>query len=145
MPQKCVVDSSLVVKWLNPTNEERVDKADLVLKDAQEDKLILFAPELAKYEIGNTLLVHKKLSKEEAKVTLFNLFTLPIQFVPETEELANATYEIAIEEREEGQITYYDASFVALAKQEDAILVTDNPKHQAIIKEVKVVPLKDYK
>ena len=42
-------------------------------------------------------------------------------------------------------MTYYDASFIALAKQEDAILVTDNPKHQTKISGVKVVPLGEYK
>jgi predicted nucleic acid-binding protein len=41
-------------------------------------------------------------------------------------------------------MTYYDASFVALARIENAVLVTDNPKHQAKQLAVKVISLKDY-
>lgn len=44
----------------------------------------------------------------------------------------------------ETNITYYDASFIALAKLENAQLVTDNPKHQGKTTEVKVIALQDY-
>lgn len=54
-------------------------------------------------------------------------FALPIQFVAQSKEVAQETYKIA----QETDITYHDPCFIALAKQEDAELVTDNPKHQA--------------
>lgn len=44
-----------------------------------------------------------------------------------------------------GSLSNYDASFAALAKRENAVLVTDNPKNQVKIKGVKVVPLEKYK
>lgn len=81
-----------------------------------------------------------KLSISDARISLGTVYTLPIQFVPQTEKQANEAYKIALQTN----TTFYDASFVALAKQENAVLVTDNPKHQAKIKEVKVVALKDY-
>mgnify|MGYP001593042632 FL=1 len=43
------------------------------------------------------------------------------------------------------KFTYYDASFAALAKQERAVLVTANPKHQIKAAGLKVVALEDYK
>lgn len=134
-----VVDSSVTVKWLNQINEELLDQADKLLTDAQAGSVTLLAPELSKYEIGNALL-NKKLDLPQAYKSLGTVYQLPITFIPETEELANQTYQIA----QQGSITYYDASFVALAKREKATLVTDNPKHQTKQVEVKVVSLKDY-
>lgn len=72
--------------------------------------------------------------------SLATAYSLPVEFVVETKELAQEAYRIA----HVANITYYDASFLALAKQEKAALVTDNPKHQKKIKEVKVIPLAEY-
>ena len=62
---KLVVDSSVIVKWLNATDEQNLEEADQILADAIKDNVELIAPELAKYEIGNVLLLKKKLSTEE--------------------------------------------------------------------------------
>lgn len=72
--QTVVIDSSIIIKWLNKINEQRLDRADQILTDAQTGKIAL----------------------------------------------------------------------LALARQEDAALVTDNPKHQGKSKDVKVIPLADY-
>ena len=146
MFKKYVVDSSVIIKWLNPTNEVRVDIADKILEDAQRGKLQLITSDLAKYEVGNVLLVHKKLSAKDAEKTFTNFYNLPIEFVSTNEELALKIYLTANHATNNGKvkITYYDSAFVALAKQENATLVTDNPKHQAKIKGVKVIPLEKY-
>lgn len=134
-----VVDSSVTVKWINQIDEALLDQADELLLDAQAGSVNLLAPELSKYEIGNALL-NKKLDLPQAYESLGTIYQLPITFIPETEDLANQTYRIA----QHGRITYYDAAFVALAKREKAILVTDNPKHQGKQLDVKVIPLKNY-
>ncbi len=139
--KKLVIDSSIIVKWLNQQDEERVSQADVILNHAQDKGNILLAPELAKYEIGNALLMKKQLSQEDAVITFNAFFTLPIQFVSQSKNLSVETYRIARAEK----ITFYDACFIALAKQEGADLVTDNPKHQAKTKEVKVIPLSEYR
>jgi len=104
------------------------------------------APELAKYEVGNAL-TKKGITAAQAFQSFGTIYSLPIQFLAETEELANQTYQIASDIRMAGdsKFTYYDASFVALAKQENAILVTANPKHQNKAVGVKVVSIEDYK
>lgn len=140
MPQKTVVDSSVIVKWLNTDNEQNLYQADKVLRDAKDGKIELLAPELAKYEVGNVLLFGKKLTKKQASTPLHWLFKLPIKFISESEESSNKTFSIA----EEIKITYYDSSFVALAKQENAVLVTDNLKHQGKATDIKVISLVDY-
>lgn len=135
-----VLDSSVIVKWLNSVDEENIDKTDKILADTLKGKLELIAPELAKYEIGNVLLLKKKLSKEEAEFSFQALYTYPIQFIAESEDLAKETYRLA----STLGITYYDAAFLSLAKQYDALLVTENVKHQGKSKAVKVISLQDY-
>lgn len=140
-----VLDSSVLVKWVSRENEQDLSKADQILKDIQSGKVNAIAPELAKYEIGNALL-KKKLTLNEGLHSLGTVYSSPVQFVSETEDLASETYKMTHESRvKEESLTYYDASFTALAKQEDAVLITSNPKHQTKVKGVKVVALKDYR
>lgn len=134
-----VVDSSVTVKWLNQIDEGLLGQADKLLSDAQAGSVSLLAPELSKYEIGNALL-KKKLDLPMAYESLGTIYQLPVTFVPESEELAKQTYKMALQDR----ITYYDASFIALAKQENATLVTENIKHQGKSQVVKVTSLRDY-
>ena len=124
--QQVVVDSSVIVKWLNQQNEKDLKQAETLLKDVQHGQIDLIAPELAKYEIGNVLLVVKQLPFAQAREALEFFFSIPITFVPETQTLAESTYRIG----QELNITYYDASFLSVAEQLGAPLVTDNIKHQ---------------
>ena len=135
-----VVDSSVIVKWLNQQNEKFISQAEHLLDNARTEKIELFAPEIAKYEIGNVILVGKKLSSAQAKETLEFFFSLPITFIPETLALAESTYKIGLE----FNITYYDASFLSVAEQLGAALVSDNVKHHGKSTKTRVIPLKDY-
>jgi len=135
-----VVDSSVIIKWLNKKSEENLDKADQILEETRNGRIGLIAPELAKYEVGNVLLTAKKLTPQEAKISLGTAYSLPITFVSENENLSKQTFELA----SKYGLTYYDAVFISLAKQYDATLVTDNIKHQGKSSEVKTVSLKDY-
>ncbi len=137
---KVVVDTSVIIKWLSSDKEELLDSANKLLEDALEEKIELLAPELSKYEVGNVLLFSKKLSSQQGSEVLRQFYTLPINFIPESEELASDAYKLAFELG----ITYYDASFISLAKQNDAILVTDNIKHQGRSVDITVRSLKDY-
>ena len=136
-----VVDSSVMVKWLNFTDEKNLEQADKVLADALQGKVKLIAPELAKYEVGNVLLLKKKLSSKTVNIPIQTLYASPIQFVQESEDLARETFYLA----EDLKITYYDASFLSLAKQHNAALVTENIKHQGKVSKIKVIPLAKYK
>ena len=135
-----VVDTSVVVKWLNQDNEDHIDKADTILKDVQSNNIQLIVPELVKYEVGNVLIHGKGLSLEQAIDVLAQLYKLPLTFIEDNISLATETTTIA----SNANISYYDASFIAVAKQFDAVLVTDNIKHQARTQKVRVVAVKDY-
>jgi len=136
-----VIDTSIIVKWLNKEKELHIEQADRLFQDARGQKIELFAPELAKYETGNAIL-YKGISLPESKQSMVTLYTIPIKFVLWDEEVALETMKIA----HETKITYCDASFLALAKKIKASLVTENPKHQKpTLRDINVIPLKDWK
>lgn len=54
-----VVDTSIVVKWLNTERENDIELANRLLEDALNGKIELVAPELVKYEVANVLLFSK--------------------------------------------------------------------------------------
>jgi len=138
--QQVVVDSSVILKWLNQNNELNIEQADKILQDAKNREIELFAPELTKYEVGNVLLCGKQLTAQEASITLVTINLLPITFVTESADLAQETFSIA----SKLGITYYDAAFLSLAKLHNALLITESTKHQGKTTEVRVIPLKDY-
>ena len=140
MPKKTVVDSSVIIKWLNTDNEQSLEQSDKLLQKARNGEIELVAPELAKYEVGNVLLKGKQLTPAQAKISLGTVYTLPITYVADSQELSEETYSLA----HNLGITYYDASFMSLAKQHDAVLVTENIKHQAKSERIKVTSIKDY-
>lgn len=141
MPKPVVVDSSVAVKWCSSFREELLDKATRVFLDGQSGKIEIYLPELAKYEVGNALL-NKGLEPALARASLDPLYIPPLKFVAFDEGLADLTMDLAIQ----AKITYYDASFLALAQKLKAVLVTANPKHQKkLLAKIKVVALEDYK
>ena len=144
--KKIVADSSVIVKWVNKIDELHIEQANKLLSDLESGKVEFIAPEIAKYEVGNSLL-KKRMELPMALDALGTFYNLPITYFPQTEELTFMAYRMANEARSKGysKVTFYDTAFTALAKQEDAILVTDNPKHQAKMQGVKVMPLGKYK
>lgn len=140
MDTPMVVDTSVIIKWLNKTGEERIQEADALLELALSRGSEFIVPDLIWYEIGNVLLKSKKLTPQ-AVFEAYKTFTLlPLHIVPQTMRRALAVYEMA----SLYTMTYYDASFVALAYEVGATLVTDNPKHQKKDHGVKVIALEDY-
>ncbi|KKS13694.1 hypothetical protein A2617_04315 [Candidatus Daviesbacteria bacterium RIFOXYD1_FULL_41_10] len=135
-----VVDTSVFIKWLNKNNEQGLDSADKILQDVKNGQVELIVPELIKYEIGNVLLKGKQLTPNQAYTSLGTAYSLPVTFVSESEQQAKETYSLA----HNLGVSYYDASFMSLAKQCNATLVTDNIKDQGRGSNIKVVTLKDY-
>lgn len=135
-----VIDSSIIVKWLNRKDEENIEQADQILEDTKNGKVELITPELAKYEVGNVLLKGKKLTPSEASISLETVYSLPITYIQDSEDLAKDSFSLAYDYG----ITYYDASFLSLARQYNATLITQNVKHQGKTKKIKVKSLAEY-
>ncbi len=136
-----VIDSSVIIKWLNKVEEKYLPQADKLLDNLKKGEIQISIPYLAKFEIANALLKGKKLSLPEAADALDAFYKLPLIYLDLDLELMTTAYEIA----EKYKITFYDASFIALAYKLQSSLITDNPKHQKKFEKVKVIPLKDYR
>ncbi|MBI2596616.1 type II toxin-antitoxin system VapC family toxin [Candidatus Daviesbacteria bacterium] len=135
-----VIDTSVFVKWLSQNNEQDLENADKILQDVKNGQAELIVPELIKYEVGNVLLKGKQLTPNQAHISFGTAYSLPITFIADSEQQAKDTYSLAYNLG----INYYDASFMSLAKQYNATLVTNNIKHQGKDSTIKVVALKDY-
>lgn len=138
--RQVVVDASVMAKWLRTEKEKYIEQANAMLDDLQKGYIELYAPELAKYEIGN-FLKKRKLLAHEAKASLASYYSIPITFIAETKELAEKTYKFA----DELNITYYDAAYLSLAEELNSALITENVKHHGSTTKVKVIPLARYK
>lgn len=137
--KKLIVDSSVIVKWLNTTDELLVSEAAKLVTDCQNGKVELFSPELAKYEVGNAL-VYKRLADWELNECLGRLFDMPVKFLRTGVKDEKMIGDISLKLK----ITFYDAAFMALAQKLKVPLVTANPKHHKSFPGVKVVDLKNY-
>lgn len=138
--KKIVVDNSVITKWLSSVKENNLEEADLLLTRATEHKLQLYAPEMCKYEAGNTILRGKALDIPQGIATLTAFYSLPITFLPENMTRMATTYALANEHK----LTYYDATYLTLAKELGATLITAD-KEQASTKLVKTILISDYR
>ena len=135
-----VTDTSVFIKWLNNDNEQSLENADKILQEVKNGQTQILVPELLKYELGNELLKGKQLTPDQASISLGTAYSLPVTFIADSEQQAKDTYALAYNHG----ISYYDASFMSVAKNYNATLVTDNLKHQSKNPDIKVVALKDY-
>lgn len=141
-PKTLVVDSSVALKWISSQNEKWLAQSDRIVKDFQTGLLELYAPELSKFEVGNALL-KKRMDLPETKASLASYYKVPVKFVVWDLDLSQETIEVA----QRLKITFYDASFLVLARKLNCSLVTDNPKHQKFFRPglPKIISLKDYR
>ena len=138
--KKVVVDCSVAVKWFFTKNELFVSQADQLIKKHLNKKLKILAPELILIELLNVVLVAKKIDLEKAKkiVKTFYKSNLEIKNVDRKQLEQAAFYTNKYE------ISFYDASYVALAKINNCQLVTDDVKLKNKTKLKFVKLLKDF-
>lgn len=136
-----VVDSSVIVKWLNSEGEENITQADKILSDCQKGKIEILTSELAKYEVGNALL-YKGMDIAYTRSSLATLSHIPINYKKTSFSDMDDITEIA----KTNDITFYDAVFIHLAKKHNGILISANPKHHKVgNKVVIIIDLVNYK
>ena len=120
-----VVDASVAVKWLLP--EVHSNEAAFLLSD----EVTLSAPDLLYAEIGNVLwkrVINGDIADDQAREALRRLIQVEISIAPADLLVADAL-EIACKYRR----SVYDALYMALAIQQDSVLVTaDKRLHNAM-------------
>ena len=120
-----VVDSSVVFKWYRQTgDEDYVSQAVSILERHLHGEIEIHVPDLLFYELGNTLRLKETLASKDALTILRETFALSLQIHPIDLSLSEEAFRFA----RERDLTFYDASFVALAHLLDASFITADKK-----------------
>lgn len=128
-----VVDASVAAKWLLP--EEHSARAELLLANGTS----LSAPDLLYAEVANVLwrrVLRGEVTEESADEVLALLLQIEIDVTPAREIIAEASAIACRLKR-----TVYDAVYLALALEEDAVLVTSDRR---LCNAVRGTALKDH-
>lgn len=124
MAAKIVVDTSVLIKWIKTKDEELVNEARRLLADIERRPLEVHVPALLLYEVGNILLLKTDLDAAGLNEALSNLEALPFTVAPPATPLLKRAARLG----KELGLTFYDASFLALAVELNCPLITaDRP------------------
>lgn len=117
-----MVDASVAFKWLIPdAAEEDVSAAKAILVDHMEGRVVIAVPALLYYEVANILLFGRsKPPIDEAAEALHDLYSIPLAVAVPAPDTADAALRLASDHG----LSYYDASYVALAEMLDCTLIT---------------------
>ena len=126
-----VVDTSVVFKWYRqPGDEDYVPQAVSILEGHLHGDIEIHVPDLLFYELGNILRSKETLVSKDALTILRETFALALQIHPIDLPLSEEAFRFA----REHDITFYDASFVALSFLLDTFFVTADRKLFAKVK-----------
>jgi predicted nucleic acid-binding protein len=115
---KIVLDSSVIVKWF--TKEERSDEAIRILDSLTDASLPIAVSELTFYEVANALRYKPGFSTEDVRHCISCLLQLELEVRKLDEALLGEAAKIAFD----GNVTFYDAVPVVIAKLERVHCVT---------------------
>lgn len=139
MPKEYIVDSSVILKWLNSYQEENLDEARSLLKAAEIGEIFLFSSDLCVYEIFNVLVRGKQLSKKPLQEAIQDFWRFPLMLLTTDEKTSVLSANFALEQG----ITVYDAVFLALAFEHQMPLISSNTKHHKTSDGMTVIPLRE--
>ena len=120
MASKIVVDTSVLIKWIKTRDEELRSEALELLGVIQRKPLEVTVPALLLYELGNLLLLKTRLDSSGIAAAIDNVLHLPIAVENPTPAVLRRTARLG----RDLKLTFYDASFLALAEGLDCVFVT---------------------
>ena len=117
-----VLDASVVLKWF--MEERESDKAYVLKERHVAGKFTITVPDILIYEVGNALRYEPEFSSKEVNFCLEQLYELNLSIIAPLPDLADLTTKIAYQK----DITFYDASYIALAEELNFQYVTADKK-----------------
>jgi predicted nucleic acid-binding protein len=120
MAPKIVIDTSVLIKWFKTRDEEYLREARQLLEEIERHEVEVHVPALLLYEVGNILLLKTRLGPAALDEVVERLETLPFVVAPPATPLLKQALRLG----REFSLTFYDASFLALAVELDCPLVT---------------------
>lgn len=130
-----VLDSSVIAKWY--FEEVHQKEALGLLNLLRHNKIIIYVPPLLLFELGNIFLNQKVTEKKFFSESVSTLLRLNINIIELTEELLNLIFKIALNHK----ITFYDATYVALAQNLKCDFITADKKLYQKTKPLKFIRL----
>ncbi len=120
MAEKIVVDTSVLIKWFKTRDEDLLKEARALLQEVEARFLAVHVPALLLYEVGNILLLKTRLGPAGLDDVIERLETLPFVVAPPAVPLLKRAARLG----RELALTFYDASFLALAVELDCPCIT---------------------
>jgi predicted nucleic acid-binding protein len=120
MAPKIVVDTSVLIKWFKTRGEELLKEAARLREEIDRGGIEVHVPALLLYEVGNILLVKTRLGPAALDEAVARLEALPFLVAPPATPLLVRALRLG----REFNLTFYDASFLALAVELDCPFVT---------------------
>lgn len=132
--RQIVADASVVSKWF--IQEEDSDRALKIRELYLQGKITLSSPSLLLYEVGNVFFKHPSLTTQDCEKALEALLKIQINLknLNQTRLLKDC-----MQTSKQLDITFYDASYVALTKRLHAEFITADQKlHRKTQETIKV-------
>lgn len=120
MAAKIVIDTSVLIKWFKTRDEDLLKEARALLEEVETHPLEVHVPALLLYEVGNILLLKTRLGPAALDDAIERLETLPFIVAPPATPLLKRAMRLG----RELTLTFYDASFLALAVELDCPYIT---------------------
>lgn len=137
--KKFVLDASVLIKWF-ADNEEYQIQANELKEDYKSSTVTLLTPALVSWEMGNFL---GRIYPEEEAIQSFNIFK-NYNITSLMLSLEGTSLAFMIMKKCSG-VSFYDASYHALAMQYEATFLTDDRKYYENAKKLgNIMLLKDY-
>jgi len=120
-----IPDASILLKWVLPAEGESYVEQALSMRDAfVAGKISLLVPELWYYEVGNTL---SRKYPNEAEGLLSGLQAMGFDVITPDQRWQTAILQLV----SAYHVTFYDASYHALAMVNDGLFVTADERYMA--------------
>jgi predicted nucleic acid-binding protein len=113
-----ILDASVVIKWFS--EEEYTDKALEIRERIRMGEERVVVPDLLLYELANALTYNPSFDANDVSDALTSIFDMDVDIVTPIPEIINSAVTLAFEHN----ITVYDSSYVALAKELELTFIT---------------------
>jgi len=120
MAAKIVVDTSVLIKWFKTSGEDLLQEAKQLLEEIERHGVEVHVPALLLYEMGNILLLKTRLGITALDDAIQRLKELRFAVAPPATSLLRRAVRLG----RELDLTFYDASFLALAVELRCLCVT---------------------
>lgn len=119
-----VLDASVVIKWFRSKDESGLIKARAYRRDHLTGKIRISVPELLYYEVLNALATKPGIFSEQLNKAAVLLEEMGLDRYPLRSRLASETVKFKMEYN----LSFYDASYIALASILETEFVTADEK-----------------